>query len=371
VTYVFRLTGAPQELDVRRRDAGAEAWTALPVKTRADIYNGAACLRFGRRRPQTVYVSCGFGGAPRFELEFRGATAEFVSTAKYYDGRRVAYTLSNDNWGCNSWAHPGAPWRGETADESDNYQAALHVCRGLHLPLSIAMNTRSAGGDAWWRTVQQELPAEGAGWEPAVHGQTHPNNAAAYEVRGYRAEILGCRDEILAHLSRVPYGPHVYEHILTFGYCDPTILRIDAGEFLFLRGFNWLDNPTSRDYAPWDETRGLYGVGGLNTKGYDSVLERREPKGRYFAADVAELDQAFDALHRAGGVFYALWHPDRFHNSVVYDPRPGVDGVQGSTLIQHLKHVAHRNDVWYVANGWLYSYRYVAQHARVTALEAN
>jgi hypothetical protein len=31
--------------------------------------------------------------------------------------------------------------------------------------------------------------------------------------------------------------------------------------------------------------------------------------------------------------------------------------------------VANRKDVWYVANGWLYSYRYVTQHARVVAGE--
>jgi len=41
--------------------------------------------------------------------------------------------------------------------------------------------------------------------------------------------------------------------------------------------------------------------------------------------------------------------------------------VQGSTLVQHLAHVANRKDVWYVANGWLYSYRYVAENAQVRA----
>jgi hypothetical protein len=80
---------------------------------------------------------------------------------------------------------------------------------------------------------------------------------------------------------------------------------------------------------------------------------------------VAELDEAFDRVYGSGGIFYALWHPDRFRNSVLYDPSPGEDGVRGSTLMQHLAHVANRKDVWYVANGWLYSYRYVAENARV------
>jgi hypothetical protein len=68
----------------------------------------------------------------------------------------------------------------------------------------------------------------------------------------------------------------------------------------------------------------------------------------------------------AAGVFYALWHPDRFRNSVIYDRRPGIDGRQGSTLMAHLAHVANRRNVWYVANGWMYSYRYVADRVRVT-----
>jgi hypothetical protein len=160
----------------------------------------------------------------------------------------------------------------------------------------------------------------------------------------------------------------VFEHILTFGYIDDTLLRTDVGEFLFLRGFNWLDNPTSNDYTPRNPQYGFYGVGGLNTKGYDTIFQRREPRARFCAADVAELNEGFDHIHDAGGIFYALWHPDRFLNSVVYDSRPGVEGVRGSTLMQHLAHVANRKDVWYVANGWLYSYHYVAENARVSAV---
>jgi hypothetical protein len=285
--------------------------------------------------------------------------------AKYYDGRKAAYTLSNDNWGCNAWAHPGAPWRGATDDESDNYQAALHVCRHFHLPVSIAINSRSAGGDATWRIMQEELDRNDRSWEPAVHGQTHPRDAAAYKIRGYRDEILGCRDDILKRLHNIPYGQFVFEHILTHGYQDDAIYGTDAGEFLFLRGFNWLDNPTSTGYAPWDAKHRFYGVAGLNTKGYDALLERREPKGRYFASDVAELNAAFHEDYHSGGIFYALWHPDRFRNSVIYDPHSGEDGRQGSTLMRHLDHVANRKDVWYVANGWLYAYHYVTENARI------
>jgi hypothetical protein len=369
VTYVFQVSDLRPDAEVRWRDPGSAAWTPLERKTADDFFNGVECVRFDNAASK-VYVSAGFKTGPSFELSFEGAgSARFDSVARYYDGRKAAYTLSNDNWGCNAWAHPGAPWKGTCDDESDNYQAALHVCRSFHLPLSIAINSRSAGGEATWRIMQEELDRRDFSWEPAVHGQTHPKDAAAYSVRGYRAEILGCREDILERLHNIPYGQHVFEHILTHGYVDETIQGTDAGEFLFVRGFNWLDNPSSRDYAPWNETYGFYGVGGLNTKGYDTMLEKRDPKGRFFAADVTELNAAFDEVHQSGGIFYALWHPDRFRNSILYDPRPGVDGAQGSTLMQHLAHVANRKDVWYVANGWLYSYRYVAEHARVAAAQ--
>ena len=367
VTYVFRLSEIPPEAQVRRRDGESGPWVTLEKKTGDEFFNGAECVRFDKERKR-AYVSVGFKATCTIELQFVGAgRVALNSVAKYYDGRKAAYTLSNDNWGCNAWAHPGAPWRGPTNDESDNYQAALHVCRGFHLPLSIAINSRSAGGEPTWRIMQEELDRGDRSWEPAVHGQTHPKDAAAYKVRGYREEILGCREDILKRLHNIPYGQYVFEHILTHGYQDETLQTTDAGEFLFLRGFNWLDNPSSNDYAPWDSKHCFYGIAGLNTKGYDALLERREPKGRYFARDVAELNAAFDKVYQNGGIFYALWHPDRFRNSVIYDPRPGVDGKEGSTLMQHLAHVANRKDVWYAANGWLYSYRYVAENARVAA----
>jgi len=365
VTYVFQLPATPAGLEVHRRDRAADPWTPLEKKTGDDFFNGVECVRVDAAQNR-AYVSVGFRTGNTIGLKFVGVpSAKFDSVARYYDGRKATYTLSNDNWGCNEWAHPGAPWRGPTDDASDNYQASLHVCRGFHLPVTMAVNSRSAGGEACWRIMQEELDRRDFSWEPAVHGQTHPKSAEQYAVRGYKAEIFGCREDILERLHGIPYGQYVYEHILTFGYVDDTILGIDSDEFLFVRGFNWDDNPTSTGFAPWNGKFNLYGVGGLNTKGYDTILQRREPKGRFCAKDVAELNEGFDKTCQAGGIFYALWHPDRFQNSVLYDPRPGVEGAEGSTLMQHLAHVANRKDVWYVGNGWLYSYHYVAEHAKV------
>ena len=368
VTYIFETTELSADAAVKRLDAPGAGWRILPQKNASDFFNGIECVRADRERKR-LFVSVGFETNNAFELAFEnGAPVTFLGAARYYDDRQAAYSLSLDNWGRLAGAHPGAPFRTCADDQADKYQAALHVCRGFRLPVSIAINTRMAGGSAMWQAIQSELDLADYSWEPAVHAQTHPASAKDYEKTSYREEIIGCRDELLQRLCRIPFGQHIYEHILTCGFVNDAILDTDAADFLFVRGYNSRDNPSCTSYAAWDPRRRYYGVGGLSAKAYDRVLERRSPKARFCASDVAELNAAFDAVYAAGGICYAMWHPDRYLNSVAYDPRPGVEGVQGSTLMRHLSHVANRKDVWYVANGWLYSYRYVAENAAVTRL---
>ena len=218
-------------------------------------------MRFDRRQ-RRAYVSVGFRNAPSLTIEFTGAAgAQYLSAAKYYDNRAACYTLSLDNWGRRATANPGAEWHGADDDRSDNYQAAIHVCRALRLPVSVAINSRMAGGDAMWAAMQQELDRQDSSWEPATHGRTHPGSAKSFQAVGYQPTILGCRDDILEHLRGIPFG---------------------------------------------------------------------------------------------------------HQNSVIHDARPSRDGEQGSTLLEHLKRVAQRKDLWYAANGWLYCYRWVAENAIVS-----
>jgi len=364
-TYVFHVPAGASALKVSRRDAPGDSWTPLEAKPSGAAFNGIECFR---RVPEVnrVYVSVGFKSRPEIELDFRGAEkVEFVEIARYYDARKAVYSLSIDNWGYRATAHPGAPWRGADDDRSDKYQAALAVCRSKGLPVAIAVNIHGDGGESFWKTLQAELDRGDRSWEPAVHAETHPCSAAAYADRGYRSEILGCRDQLLGRLHNIPWGPFIFEHILTCGYFDDSVLSTSARQFVLVRGYNAHDNPTSVDYAPWNAERGFYGVGGLSYKAYDAVFQHRKPAGRYYREDVEALDAAFEKVCRAGQVFYAMWHPDRHSNSGIHDARQPIEGGQGSSLIQHLAHVAGRHDVWYVANGWLHCYRYVAEHARV------
>jgi len=370
VTYVFDVAGLSPKTAVLRRDADAQPWTPLVSKTSGDFFNGVACVRFDRAGAKAL-VSVGFQTAEHVQLRFVDAgRVTFRGVAPYYDARKAAYTLSNDNWGKRQSAHPGAAWKGMTDDASDSYQASVHACRSFHLPVSVAVNSRMHGGEAIWRRMQEELDRGDRSWEPAVHTHHHPCSAKGYRAGGYKEEIVGCRDEILKKLRGIPYGAHVFEFILPCAYRDDEVQRAAAGEFLFVRDWNGRDNPASTGYVAWNADRRYYGIGGRQTKSYDAVMEARRPKGRYWAEDVAALNRAFDKVYGEGGIFYAMWHADRYRNSVVYDPRPGVDGVAGSTLMQHFAHVANRRDVWYVANGWLYSYRFVAERVRVSGGDA-
>ncbi len=140
VTYVFRVSGVGPQWEVRRRDGASDPWTTIPRKGPGEFFNGIQCARIDTAGGK-AYISVGFRGSNAIELEFSGVgSAAFDSVAKFYDDRKAAFTLSNDNWGCNPWAHPGAPWRGPTDDASDNYQASLHVCRSFALPVSIRGN---------------------------------------------------------------------------------------------------------------------------------------------------------------------------------------------------------------------------------------
>jgi hypothetical protein len=364
-TYVFQVSAGAHGLTVSRRDAPGDTWAPLTANPKGAPLNGVECVRYDTEASR-VYVSVGFKSRPAIDLEFSGADqAEFVEIARYYDARKAAYTLSLDNWGFRENANPGAPWRGADDDRSDKYQAALAVCRSHALPVAIAINTHGAGGEPFWQTLQAELDRNDGSWEPAVHAETHPCSVAAYAVRGYRSEILGCRDQLLGRLRKIPWGQFIFEHILTCGYYDDSVLGTSAGQFVLVRGYNGHDNPTSVDYASWNPQHGFYGVGGLSYKAYDAVFQHRQPAGRYYREDVEALDAAFERVYRAGQICWAMWHPDRYSNSVIHDPRPPIEGVQGSSLIQHLAHVARRPDVWYVSNGWLHCYRYVAEHAQV------
>jgi len=366
-TYVFDLSSVPSNIEVAYRDNMTDEWEILDEKTENDLFNGIECVRFNATEKK-AYVSIGFNSDNVYFLDFLNVTSvAFNSTADYYDNRNAAYSLSNDNWGRRDTANPGAVWQGMTNDASDKYQASVHACRLFNIPVSIAINSHLAGGQSMWDRMQDELDVSDYAWEPVVHTRTHPCSASAFLVNGYDWEILGCRDDIVENLTEISYGQYVFEYILGCGYQDSSIESTAAGEFLFLRDYDTSHNSDSIDYADWNDVYDYYGIGGLQTISYDRVLEARSPSARYYASDVATLNGLFDGAYNSGGICYGMIHVDRYSNSVLFDTRSGVEGSEGSSFMQHLSYISNRSDVWYVANGWLYSYHFVAENALVTS----
>jgi hypothetical protein len=370
VTYVFELTDI-KDLNVWRRDTSADAWQLIPEKIGTEFFNGVEAARLGSDQ-KTLYVSVGFKTQPAIFLKF-GTTGKITyrGVARFYDNRKATYTLSLDNWGYNNPAQPnahaGIHCTSMTDDNGDKYQAAVWACRSFQLPVSVAIVTRTLDMTQVWPAIQAEVNT--GGMEPASHSCHHASMESRYRTYGYTTEIVGSRDDILANLTNLPYGHHIFEYVLPNGFENKTIFDTAQGIYLFLRRWNGYDDPSDTDYSLWNATNQFY-LGGQETKSYDVVLEARSPKGIYYAADVAGLNSALTTVYNNGGIFYAMWHPDRYTNSVIYDNRAPIDGKQGSSLMQHLSNISGRTDVWYVANGWLYDYRLAAENVNVAKYSA-
>jgi hypothetical protein len=366
VTYVFELTDI-SDLNVWQRDTSADAWQLIPSKIGTEIFNGVDAVRLCSDQ-KTLYVSIGFKTRPVIFLKF-GSTGKitYQGAARFYDNRKATFTLSIDNWGYNNLAspnaHAGIPCASMTDDNGDKYQAAVWACRSFQLPVSVAIVTRSIDMTPVWPLIQDEVNA--GAMEPASHSCHHSSSALVYQIFGYTTEIIASRDDILTNLTNLPYGNHIFEYVLPGGYENTTIFQTAQGEYSLLRRYNGYDDPSDTGYAVWNAAYQLY-LGGQETKSYDTILEARNPKARYYAADVDSLNSAFTTVYNNGGIFYAMWHPDRYTNSVIYDISSPIEGAQGSSLMQHLSYVSGRTDVWYVANGWLYDYHLAAGNVNVT-----
>lgn len=302
VTYVFNISNVFQNTGVLFRYNNNDTWLSLEKKSTGDYYNGIECIRFNNTEDK-VYVSVGFGTSNTIYLKFINAeNVLFDTVAKYYDNSKAVYSLSNDNWARRTTANPGAAWQGMINDDSDKYQASIHAARLYNIPFSIGIN--SIGKEIvepnppeMWQRMQEELDYSDFSWEPGLHTRTHPYSESAYQVHGYWWEIIGGRNDILAKLSNIPYGQFVYEFMLPAGYQNDSVLNTAAGEFLFVRGWNGNHNPSSNNYASWNDRFDFYGIGGYETFSYDKVLEARNPKGRYYESDVNQMNDAVDQAY--------------------------------------------------------------------------
>ena len=371
ITYVFNLPSGSTGIEVYRRDSSLDSWVPILEKMSSDFFNGIEAVRFDYANNK-AYVSLGFDTKNTIYIKFNNVEGvTFDSISKYYDDRKAVYVMTNDDWGNYlGWYGDtvGVPCGGDmTNPNCDKYEASIIASRYFHIPMTIAIITEWPWDDptqnaAKWDRMQEQLDLQDNSWEPAVHTRTHPcdESGSGYVAFGYDWEILGAAQDILTKLHNIPFGHYVFTFVLPCGYLDSTIESTAAGQFIIIRN----GGGTINDYAPFDSIYNYY-HGDLNIIGIDDLLTSRRPWGGYYADWVAELNSAFDTVYNNGGIFYMLYHSEIYRNEIIYSLDPPVDGISGSTLMQHWNHVANRTDLWYVAIGWLYSYKMVADRVTV------
>lgn len=352
VTYEFDVPSSVTEV---YKKVGNN-WVQLDEKTSEELFNGVEAVRFNDTS-RKAYVSVAFNNSNIVELKFNAPGVSYNSTKQYYDNRVMAMSLSNDNWGAN--VHGGVDCNGDYENDScDAYQASSILARQFNIPITFAVNTNA---NTNYSIMQNEINLGGV--ELAVHTRTHPINYDQYQVNGYEYEIVGGLNDMEGNLTNFSYTDNIITFILPNGYNDTELFETSADHFLFLREYG---SPVEIDAFPeWYSDYRFY-YGGWAYTGWDGYFQSTATYGDYDAADVAAMQTDFDEVYADEGIYFAMWHSDRYNASSVNNDTI-VDGHYGSSLLAILNYTTNRNDVWYVANGWLSQYHKTAENATVTS----
>lgn len=263
-----------------------------------------------------------------------GAQVRFVGTTKYLNGARAVVT--------------------HTIDDSTKYvPAAVEAMDRYGVKATIFISTRRAPIEELWPVLRRAFQN---GHEIGSHSQTHqcqwPGTPEWCRSAYTDAEIVGSRDDILRETGQ----PHVWAFCYPCGLCagyDFVHRKLELAGYLVAR--NYPDEAAGGHSVPdlqtWD--RAVYNAA------YTQVVQKKggiAPAGR---TDVAEVNAKFDEVHRNGGIYNFLSHPQ------------WLDYGAENFYERHLRHIGGRADVWYAPMGPLYAYRRAREQTRVRPSGAN
>jgi peptidoglycan/xylan/chitin deacetylase (PgdA/CDA1 family) len=212
-----------------------------------------------------------------------------------------------------------------------------------------------------WQLWPRMQKAWENGHEIGAHAITHPchrpqsdttseDYKAFCEANYNDAELKGSRDMILKRTTQ----PYVWTWAYPCGHCasfDFIQKRIAAAGYIVARNYpgefqglnirpdlqtwadNWMDAP------------------------YTQVVQKAGGRGNPPPPlpDVNDLNAKFDEVYSKGGIYHFMSHPQ----SLDFGPFGFYE--------QHLSHISHRPDIWYVPMGPIYAFHTIVEKTTVRA----
>ncbi len=270
-------------------------------------------------------------GADEVKSPDPSASLRFIRITKYLNNAKAVVTHTADD---------STPKVADTIAALDRYD----------IKATFFISTRRGPAKELWPLLAKAVTN---GHEVGSHARTHPCQfppdrwfcTLAYS----NDELIGSRDDILERVDQ----PHVWSFAYPCGLCSEYAFVRDK-----LRHAGYL---TARIYP--DEANDGHLLPNMNTwdtrryrATYTQSVQKKggiAPSGR---TDVVEINAKFDEVYQSGGIYNFLTHPN------------WLDFEEGAFYQQHLRHIARRDDVWYVPMGPLYAYQTATEHTKVHPL---
>ncbi len=338
LTFRFNFSGGATRLTAKERSSATDSWKVIPEELPGEVPNNEDIVRFDYSSCE-AYVSATFSNGDSLFLDIcdslgYGIHATYAGIAEYYDGRKAVVTVSADDW----------------FDEyTPEFQSLLELFRSYGIPVTVGVTTGYMN-DSTWEIVRKEV--ETGGIEIASHSRTHPFSPYS----DVYSEVVGSMDDIKTHL-RMPTDsghdnvPRVYVWIAPSGDYDSTIdSLLSIGGYLVPRLYLNLPATPHRLFTYGESHFSAWGGSSNHFEPCYPTVEIGAPYWGGGDTSVASLNALFDDVEAKGEVYHAMWHPQ-----VIYEDR------SKPYLLEHLSHISHRPEIWYVCLGPLYLYHMIQE----------
>jgi peptidoglycan/xylan/chitin deacetylase (PgdA/CDA1 family) len=230
---------------------------------------------------------------------------------------------------------------------------------GVKATAFVSTGFRSLMPQLWPRLRQ----AVANGHEVGSHSRRHPCRTPDTAFSCFRSltwdEIDGSRKDILEHTHQ----SYVWSWAYPCGHCANHQFiqrKIALAGYLVGRAYpeELQDRHVVPDLQTYDSNPYAARYTQVVQKSYTKLVPRRGEVTISGLTDLSRMNDKFDEVHAACGIYSFLSHPQM------------LDFGHDNFYERHLSHVGSRDDIWYVPIGPLYAYRRLAEQTRVQALKA-